>query len=223
MKKLKSIFVSLFLTLLLYTPSLLSQVDSSRMNEVRISLFGKPPFPVNIARYVQENLDNSQDLTLAYLRKLNKESKIYVKTELSAGNRYIGEFDEFNDKFIAEGQVQYGIAFIGLERQVQFRHFGLFIAGGIRGGFANYQSDFTPVELTPVTNFRRSHRVIGLSGQGTGYTNIADNIYLFATVSVVMDYQEVRYSSELVGCCNDYSGPETNIIYLDAFGIAFKF
>ena len=223
MKKLLVISLSLVAVSLLSISALSGQIDSSRQNEVRFSFLGVQPYSINIPGYFEQFNSRYADLSFAYLRKLKNQERLYLKTEISGRRLAVVDFDQRSEEKIADGRLDYINVFLGLERQTQFRHFGLFLAGGIIGGYANYTSDFKPIELNPVRDYQNNFRSIGLAAQATAFTNISDNIYIYLTLTSLVHYENVSYNQVLDDCCEDGSGLDTKLLYIDAVGVAYKF
>lgn len=197
------------------------QIDTTRNMELRISLLGQGTFPVHIPGYYTNNSFLSFEPTVSYLQRLKNHKKLFFKSTLNFGSRSISTYEIDNPK--VEGRIGYTNVFVGIERQNQFRYFGLFISAGIHGGIGSFRADFMPGDLPEVRNFTYNKKLIGIRGQATAFTNIGANIYLFATMSMGVQYEQRDFSSQITDdCCNDFRGLDSGLFY-ESFGVAYKF
>ncbi len=221
MKELKWIA---FLTLLTAIPliPLSGQTDTLKNNEIRLSFVGKQVFTVWKPGLVQEDLDFLNDPTITYLRRIPAYPRIFFKTDLSFGFRKVSDFDFNSDQFIASGDLRYLMLNFGIERQVKFRYFGLFISGGVQSAYVDYQSDFTPINRDPISNYKEEIRYAGLIGQATFYFQVAKKLYLFSTTTISSGLASYRTENNGT-CCEQALGSEYMFSFLDALGLAYKF
>lgn len=201
-----------------------SQLDTFKRHEIRVSTFGNSYFRPNFDSRIT-NRDQFLDPTITYLHHITN-SKYYIKVDASGfyqpGFQTIttGDINKLN---AANGKFAFANLYLGVERQHQFKHWGLFLGLGARGGFTDYQSDIIFNDET-VNDFQTSEKYIGLAAQVTAYTNFTDKVYLFITATNYSHYTNVQYNQQYNDdCCNDYRGFDTNLHIIDAVGMGFRF
>ncbi|GLR15544.1 hypothetical protein [Portibacter lacus] len=218
--KLRALLTFAILTLILVNVSI-AQIDTTRNHEIRYGLVGStlfsPDFDSRLSAYPRFN-----DMSLSYLRRF-KSTPYFMKAELSG--KVGGAFPYLsNDSIVSNGTFYNNALFLGVERQTNFKHFGFFMAAGVRGSFVNLKADFNLPGEVPVLDFQYNRRAIGVAGQLTFLTNITDNLYVFLTSTFYMDYATIKANKTFGNNPDfDYDGLDFRFILFDGLGLSYKF
>ena len=191
-----------------FTSKVYGQLDTFEKNEIRFSLIGNSVFRNNIDNRIVSR-DGFYDPTITFLRQFSN-SKYYFKTDLSGfyNPRYQtlvprSGLDGYN---VNHGLLKYFNIYLGVERQMKFKHWGLFLGIGTRGGIINYASDID-LNSELVKDFQSNEQYLGMAGQATAYTNFTDKAYFFVTSTQYAHYTQKSYNQKInKDCCKEYKG-----------------
>lgn len=227
-KVIQRLMIALFL---LSVNQLIAQIDDFKSQEFRFSIVGTEEFNIN---WDDRIIDNNEyfDPTFYYLKRI-KETPYYLKTGIRAGfiqKPRIYEISEsepniyMKKHFIGkEGYKGHLLLSTGIERQMKFKHWGVFFSVSGFGGNHFYSGDID-FEENPIRDLRYQYFIFGAEGMATLYTNITDKIYFYLDVSNRFFY--AFENIDITGNPNypvNNEGIDFNTNLLESVGLAYKF
>ncbi len=222
----KILFYSL-LTITFLCSSLSAQIDTTKKNEIRLSLYSNYSIKPFLGEEVNYLSNNTAVYNATYLRKL-KSDKYWLSVTMGGRTEdprlYVFNVDNGKRSYV-DAHHAYFYTSIGVESQHNFKYFAIFPSLGLYFDRYAFNGNLDYLE-NPANDFKLNETNVGVNGSFTMVTNLSETFYLFIRASAHLTYENSYRSHGQDGSPLLFGngwGMNYNMRLLEAIGISKRF